>query len=281
MQILAMNNVNRNGIRSASTTMSFGLRRVGRRSSRVGWGLLALGVWAGAIQAQNIPVPNGSFESPTPPPGFPATPLIDSWQKAPQPAWYDPDAFGGITWDQTTGVFPNTAEGSPDHIVNLDGSQAAYLFALPEVALFQELETAYEVGLSYTLTVGMLGSQGIAEGSAFELSLYYLDEANAPVTLASTPVTYTTAVFPNAIELVDFSVNLSEVQAADAWAGQSIGIQFLSTFGQGGVWDLDHVRLQAIPEPGTMGLLAMGLSALAMVRQRASRRRTAGRGQST
>ena len=243
--------------------------------SQVGSMLLALCIGVGVIQAADIPIPNGSFESPTPPPGFPATPMVDSWQKSPQPVWFDPDAFGGITWDQLSGVFPNTPVGSPDHIVNLDGDQAAYMFALPEVALFQELELTYEVGLSYTLTVGMLGTQGIVEGSSFELSLYYLDGVNGPVTLAATPVTYTAEGFPTVTQLIDVSASLSEVQADDPWAGQNIGIQFLSTSGEAGVWDLDNVRLQAIPEPGTMGLLALGLGVWVMAQHCARRRRAA------
>jgi hypothetical protein len=78
----------------------------------------------GKLQAQAIPVPNGSFESPTPPPGFPVTTLIDVWQKSAQPPGVP--LPGGITWDQLSGAFPNTPVGSPDHIDNLDGNQAAY-----------------------------------------------------------------------------------------------------------------------------------------------------------
>src|SRR5262245_37863031 len=68
------------------------------------------------LQAQPLSVPNGSFESPTPPPGFPATPQIDAWQKAPQPPGIP--LPGGITWEQLAGVFPNTPVGSADHIDN-------------------------------------------------------------------------------------------------------------------------------------------------------------------
>jgi hypothetical protein len=258
---------------SAPTGVPVRRATAGRRSTTVAVALLALCLGSGVVQSADIPVPNGSFESPTPPPGFPATPLLDDWQDGPQPVWYDPEAFGGITWDQTTGAFPNTAEGSPDHITNMDGDQAAYMFALPEVTLFQELDSTYEVGLAYTLTVGMLGTQGIVEGSLFELSLYYLDGANESVTVANTQVTFTTAAFPTVTELVDVSLNLDHVQAGDAWAGENIGIRFLSLSGEGGIWDLDNVRLQAIPEPGTMGLLAMGLGLSLVFHGRGQRRR--------
>ncbi|MCL4178336.1 MAG: PEP-CTERM sorting domain-containing protein [Verrucomicrobia bacterium] len=247
---------------------------VPERWNRLRLPLLALCFGVAAVRAADIPVPNGSFESPAVTPPFPVVLEIDSWQKTPQPAWFDPQAFGGVTWAQTMGAFPNPAEGSPDRIANMDGAQAAYMFALPEVGLFQELSATYEVGLSYTLTVGMVSSasQVVPEGSLFELSLYYLDGASSPVTVASTPISYSSASFPSLTEFVDFSVNLGEVETGDAWAGQNIGVRLLSTFGEGGIWDLDNVRLQAIPEPATTGLLAIGLGFLSLMRYRARRR---------
>jgi hypothetical protein len=250
---------------SARSRVGVGLRPITKASS---WkaalaALLALGGCLGAVRAASIPVPNGSFESPTPPPGFPATPLVDVWQKSPQPAWFDPATTGGITWQQLAGVFPNAAAGSPEHIDNLDGDQAAYMFTLPSVALFQELDTAFQAGLSYDLKVGVLGAGGIAEGSSFAVSLYYRDGANQPVTLAATPITYTASLFPLGKHMIDFELSLSAAQPGDAWVGRNIGIQLLSTFGTGaGYWDLDNVRLTAVPEPAAAGLLTLGLGGL-------------------
>ena len=230
--------------------------------------LLAL---IGTLQAQPIPVPNGSFESPTPPPGFPATPQIDVWQKSPQPP--DVPLPGEITWEQLSGVFPNTPSGSPDHIDNVDGSQAAYLFTIPGVGLFQQLDEVFEAGDSYQLTIGILGGGGIAEGSSFLMSLYYLDGAN-PVIVGSTPIIYAAAGFPNPTHLYDYTVNVPEVLAGDAWAGRSIGIQLLSTFGTGtGYWDVDNVRLVVVPEPGTVTLLALGAIGLLLAQSRFRRRK--------
>ena len=234
-------------------------------------GLLSFSCLCSVVHAASIAVPNGSFESPTPPPGFPATPQVDVWQKFPQPPQIP--LPGTITWEQLSGVFPNTAPGAFDHIDNVDGSQAAYMFALPGVGLFQQLGTAFEIGKSYNLTLGILGGGGITEGSSFLMSLYYLDGANSPVTLGATPITYTAAGFANPTHLYDYSVNIGEVQAGDAWAGQNIGIQLVSTFGMGaGYWDVDNVRLVAVPEPATIGLLALGAGGLLAVKLRSRRK---------
>lgn len=228
--------------------------------------LLAL---SSTLHAQNIEVPNGSFESPNPPPGFPATPQVDNWQKSPQP-----DGIplpGGVTWDQLAGVFPNTPVGAADHIGNMTGNQAAYMFAIPGVALYQSLNSTFEIGKSYGLTLDILGGGGITEGSSFLMSLFYLDGSN-PVTLGATPITYTAAAFANPTHLYTFGTSVGEVQAGDAWAGKNIGIQLVSTFGTGaGYWDVDNVQLVAVPEPTTIGLLALGAGGLLVARLRARR----------
>lgn len=230
-------------------------------AGRVMAGIVAWAAVAEGAGAASLPVPNGSFESPTPPPGFPAFPLVDVWQKAPEPAGIP--LPGGITWDQLAGVFPNTPAGSADHIDNVDGQQAAYLFAIPGVALFQKLDSRFEVGNAYDLTLGVLGTGGIAEGSTLQLSLYYTDDAQLPVTVASATVTYTAAGFPTATHLVDQTVSLPAVLAGDAWAGREIGVQILSTFGTGvGYWDVDNARVSAVPEPGAAGLLVVGAAGL-------------------
>ena len=243
------------------------------RSVAVWLALLAIGLASGPAQAAGIPVPNGSFESPTPTPPSPVATDVDFWQDEPQPIWFDPDGFG-FTWDQTTGAFPNPPEGNPGRITNMDGAQGGYILALPGTGMSQELDATYEVGLSYTLTVGMASSssQPLLEGNTFELSLYYLDALDALVTVASTPITYSITEFPTLTEFVDFTVNLGEVQGGDAWAGENIGIRLLSTSGTGAAWDLDNVRLQAIPEPGTWGLLALGLGAGLAYQRRGQRR---------
>lgn len=221
-----------------------------------------LAAMAGSLPAGSISVPNASFELPVVPY---AAPAIDSWQKTSKPDWYVEG--GGFTWDQLTGTFKNTAPTSPDHIDNCDGNQAIWLFAVPEVALFQDynsvdwndpvpthaFDVKFEIGKSYQLTVGVIGGGGgMPPGVTLELSLYYRDAASNRVTVAATAITNSLTIFPTTTHLIDFSVSVPTVQAGDAWAGQNIGILLLSTVStnlEGGYWDLDNVRLSSLVTP--------------------------------
>lgn len=217
-----------------------------------------LTVAAGTLRAGMISIPNGSFELPA---STYATPFVDYWQQTPQPDLGDPNTL-------QTGVFSNQPPADPFHIDNCDGNQAVFLFAVRGTALFQDYDSTdyanptpthafnatFEAGKSYTLTVGVLGGTNLAypmqEGTTLELSLYYRDDANAKVTVASTVVTNSSAIFSNATHFVDFQAALPAVRAGDAWAGRHIGVQLLSTVGydlMGGYWDLDNVRLVAGP----------------------------------
>ena len=216
----------------------------------------------GIVHGGQIAVPNRSFEAP-------ATTFVtinfDSWQKAPQPDWYVEN--GGFLWSQLIGAFKNTAATSSDHIDNCDGNQALWLFAIPEVSLFQDynsvdwndpapthaFDAKFEAGKSYQLTVGVIGGGGgMLEGVALEISLYYRDNADKKVTVAMTSITNKLIDFPTTTHLVDCTVRVPVVRVSDPWAGQRIGIQFLSTVTtnlQGGYWDLDNVRLASQVEP--------------------------------
>ncbi len=198
-----------------------------------------------------IAVPNGSFE-------VPATPFVStevgSWQKTPRPDDYDESA--GFLWDQLSGVFKNTADSSPDHIVNLDGSQALYLFAVPRVGLRLDgtgpggaFPASFTVGDSVTLTVSVIGGGGnMREGASLVAELYSLAESGQRQTVAVTNIVHSVVLFPTTTRLVDVEVTVPAVRSGDPWAGRPLGIALLSgvTAGsglEGGYWDLDHVRL--------------------------------------
>lgn len=219
------------------------------------------------LSAQTLPVPNGSFEAPA---TDYVTTRMDHWQETDKPPDYDEG--GGFLWDQLTGVFRNTAPGSPDHIDNCDGVQAAYFFAVPDAGFFQDFDSAdwndpepsrafdarFEAGKSYTLTFGVVAGGGnMKEGVSFEAALYYRDDTGTNlVTVAATNVVFTRAGFPTRTTLTEFTLRTPFVRAGDAWAGRHIGIRFLSTVSlemQGGYWDLDHIRLVA-EGPGEIAL---------------------------
>ena len=218
-------------------------------------GLLAV-AGVSAASGGSIPIPNKSFESPAT--GFVSI-NVDSWQKFPKPDWYQ--ETGGFLWSQLVGIFKNSATNTADHIDNCDGNQALWLFAVPEVGLFQdydsfdwhnqppnhEFNATYEVGRSYHLTVGVIATGGgMVEGATLDLRLYYRDPASNHVVVAARTLTNTPSVFSNNTHFIDCTLHVPPVKAGDPWAGQHIGIEFKSTVAtnlQGGYWDLDHVRL--------------------------------------
>lgn len=220
-----------------------------------------LGSLVGASQAGPIPIPGHSFESP-------ATPFvsinIDFWQKSPKPDWYVEG--GGFLWTQLTGIFKNTPAGSADHIGNCDGNQAVWLFAVREVALFQDYDSTdwahtepshafdarFEPGKSYRLTAGVIGGGGnMLEGASLQVALYYRDGASNQVVIASTNIVFGRALFPTTTHLVDCHAHLPVVKESDPWANQHIGILLRSSVTdtnlEGGYWDLDNIRLLAGP----------------------------------
>jgi len=213
-------------------------------------GLAVLLAGPGALRAGNLYVPNYSFESPDIGTNSPyAAPVLDFWEESSQPGWYVPADYGGSPWADLAGTFYNVPFPG-EFIGNCDGVQAAFLFALPQVAIFQDLAATFNAGKAYTLTVGLVGGGGdMAEGSTLQLSLYYRDASNNMVTVAATTVTNTAENFPTNTHLVDFEVQVPGVIATDAWAGRTMGIQLLATPdfndpGQwGGYWDADNVRL--------------------------------------
>ncbi len=223
--------------------------------------------WTGTSQAGVITVPNGSFESPLAPRDTPyASPEVDEWQKSDQPAWYDPSQNFDTPWAFLMGQFYNVPFPG-QFIENCNGDQAAFLFALPETALFQDYDTVsgtnatpshafnatFTAGRSYDLAVGLIGGGGgMPPGATLQVSLYYRDSFGSKVIAAATSITNSYTLFPTNTHFVDVNVHLPTVSESDPWAGQHIGIRFLSTTDfalVGGYWDLDNVRLMETVPP--------------------------------
>lgn len=202
-----------------------------------------------ALQGAPVPVavPNGSFEQPST--VFVST-EIDIWEKSAEPPDYDP---GGGPWFQKAGIFKNTAPGRPDHIPNLDGSQALYLFAVPEVGVSMAatgddglFPARYQPGDVWTLTVAVIGGGGnMPEGARLHLELGYLDSGGHRQAVAVTEVVHSAVQFPTTTQFLDFVVRTPAVTAADPWAGRPLRLSLFSIGSEfiGGYWDLDHVRL--------------------------------------
>jgi hypothetical protein len=205
------------------------------------------------VRAQSIYVPNADF-------GLPVVTDFDtdvatnmiSWEASPQ------QNYGAI------GVFLN----APDDglfIVNCNGTQAAYIFEEPGLALFQDYDAVdstgapshafsamYEVGKSYQLQAGFIGSSyyyPLTPGAVLQMSLYYRDNLGDIQTIACTNIVYDPDLFTGNTNFVDYELDSPPVQASDPWASQHIGIQFLvpDDAEPGGFWDVGNVQLWVTP----------------------------------
>ena len=197
-------------------------------------------LWVAApVKSASIPIENASFESPAVDPNaFPALPAVDGWTEI------DLDTLSSAN----TGVFPNTASGSPDHMINADGNQLAFLGSETSNALEQDLTATYKSGSEYRLTVAV-GISSLFPPSdeepidTIELALYYRDvnDPNEHLDIVSETVE---AKGLSSTQLQDFSLYLPTVHFDDPWTGKAIGIAIRATGEAGGFWDLDNVRLE-------------------------------------
>lgn len=199
-----------------------------------------------------VNVPNASFEAPVIRTAPYATATVADWQKAPAPAWWLQEGYTQQDWLNTAGVFYNVPAST--WIDNVDGEQAAFFFATPEVELYQDLAATYHVGRAYRLTAGFQGGgYGMPLGIPLEIRFYYRDDLGQRVTIASATVLNTTDEnVPHARHLDHYELQIPPVLGSDPWAGRNIGIQIISTVSlelAGGYWRIDHVRLVSMPVP--------------------------------
>ncbi len=258
------------------------------RASATCLGLIFLAAPASA--AVSIDLANPSFEAPSSLPSGGVFPEADGWTETgpidgepPEFPGFDVPDGGPFTLD--TGVFFNAPVttnptpppdfiSNPAFVTNADGDQLAYLFARDDgdISFQQQLETTYAEGLYYRLTVGVgksfflppLNPDGPTP--TVEIRLTYPGETG-PVTLTSAAID---AEAVSNTELLDL-VAESDVTAGDSpWLGQPIGVWIGPTEGTSGVWILDDVRLEAIPEPMSLAGLALGFAACTIRRRKPS-----------
>jgi len=206
-------------------------------------------VGAAMVRAQEITVPNGLFDLPNT--DF-AVPYVTSWETVPSPEY------------EEVGVFTNNPSYGPsEFLVNCVGGQAVFLYSAPGTALYQDYESVdwqgnsntfsatYDVGKAYQLITGLTGGavEPVTPGVVLQMGLYYRDNLGNMVIIAGTNIVYDPSIF-TPTNFVNCELDIPPVHSSDAWAGQHIGIQFLSlatTNNQGGTWDLNNVQLFATP----------------------------------
>lgn len=244
---------------------------------------------ATGLHAQPVTVPNHSFEGPdaslSP---LPAVPDMESWTRT-GPVIDMPNF--GVSGVLAAGVFANPDEGSPGHIVGVDGLQMAFIQATDPsnipvgespISIHQTLDHRFELGKYYALTIGVAPA-GDDEFQGMNAPRTYNPNEGAPPDPAPAELTFrlffeqdqqrlTVAVgtvLSTQLEqnlVIDFELISDTVGASDPWLNQLIGIEIAPTLGLSGFWNVDNVRLVEVPEPATATLLA--LSGLVLIRRR-------------
>lgn len=205
----------------------------------------------GSAKADLLAVTNPSFESPDV--------SSDPWIS---------NSVEGWTVGYSGGVIYNGVYGA--EITNAHGNQFGWIrsdaaWSTNYGSLHQNLAATYTPGKSYTLTVGVAyeGNQyAPAPEDQMRIQLTWNNGSGDQV------IQYQAIVLGDlsCTSLTDYSVTVPTVQASDPFAGQQIGISLAASYQVAGSynlsWNVDNVRLTAVPEPSTVVLLYSALTGL-------------------
>ena len=204
----------------------------------------ALCTMSTAALAGPISVANASFEGP-----------VQS-----SPGYFNPN---GITSWVTTG---SGSSGVWNPTLSPGGFAAYWSTALPDGS---------QVGFSNGQTIAQTLGTNYATGSLYSLTVAFGNRLDGPyiptgVTMQLFAATTGSIVATQAIDVnsitrgtfKDFTLSYTADGSSD---GKAIGILFTST---GQQLDIDNVRLNNVPEPGTLILLGSALAGIGMARRR-------------
>jgi len=202
----------------------------------------ALSALSTAALAGPISVANASFEGP-----------VQS-----SPGYLQPTGITSWVTTGTTGVWNPT--------LTPPSSATYWSTALPD---------GNQIGFTAGGTIAQTLGTNYAAGSVYNLTVAFGNRLDGPyiptnVTMKLFAVTTGTIVASQAIDVStitrgtfkDFSLSYTADGSSD---GKAIGILFTST---GQQLDLDNVRLNNVPEPGTLILLGSALAGIGMARRR-------------
>jgi hypothetical protein len=248
---------------------------------------LALLLLTSQLFSQPISVPDFDFSNPAgakdvPFATIPSTSAgLGSWQVSPPPTYWTMSGASADQWYESTGVFYNDPTGA--YITNTSGSQCGYMFANIGMALSQTLSTTYQPGKSYQLTVGLGGGSGrtapMPQGTPIDIGLYYLDGTGNPQFVGTTEVSWSGSLPAGYVtSLTDYSLTIPAIGMGDLAAGKNIGVAIFEPATaptDGSYWDVDNVRLAAVPEPASLAMFAGGGVGLFLLRRRLFAKRAA------
>jgi hypothetical protein len=199
-----------------------------------------------AVQADVIPVPNFSFETPAVPLADGGMENIEGWE-------------GNVH-----GRLMNTSGYSWTPLSGGDGSQMAYLYAPANAAahlatVYPAMSATYEAGKSYQLTASIGRLDLVPGGSSNTVKMMLFSGEQAAASKTVTFAETSTSAF------TDFSVETGQLTPSNPIVGQTITVEFwVDANPTAAQWLFDNVRLTSmtVPEPCAMILLAMGLFGL-------------------